>query len=117
MLRACASIAFVSLVLVACGGAKEPAPVAAPVATAAPEAATAKPVDPDDAPLTELPSACASTDDKICLPPKPFVKRLCAGFFPDTALAMFKKGSPWTRGYLRMNVEAWNASGGMSSSD
>ncbi len=117
MLRACASVAFVSLFLTACGGAKEPAPVAPPVASAAPEVAREKLVDPEEAPSTELPSACATTDDKICLPPKSFVKRLCAGFFPDTALAMFKKGSPWTRAYLRMNVEAWNASGGMSSSD
>ncbi|MEP7124758.1 MAG: hypothetical protein ABJE95_27770, partial [Byssovorax sp.] len=117
MLRASASLAVLSLLLAACGGAKEPPPAPPPAATAAPEVASAKPVDPDDVKATELPSACASTDDKVCLPPKPFVKRLCAGFFPDTALAMFTKGTPWTRGYLRMNVEAWNASGGMSSSD
>ena len=30
---------------------------------------------------------------------------------------MFHKATPWTRGYLRMNVEAWNASGGLSASD
>lgn len=117
MLRACASIAVISLVFAACGGTNEPPHAPPPVAIAASEVASAKAVDPDDAPSTELPSACAGTDDKVCLPPKPFVKRLCAGFFPDTALAMFKKGTPWTRGYLRMNVEAWNASGGMSSSD
>lgn len=117
MVRACASIAVVSLLLAACGAPPAPppaAPVAKAEATAAPEA---KPVDPDDTPGTELPTACAAGDDKMCLPPKPFVKRLCAGFFPDTALAMFKKGTPWTRGYLRLNVEAWNASGGASSSD
>ncbi len=117
MLRASVSIAVLSLSLAACGGAKEAVVAPPPAATAAPEVASAKPVDPDDAPSTALPSACASADDKVCLPPKPFVKRLCAGFFPDTALAMFKKGTPWTRGYMRMNVEAWNASGGMSSSD
>ena len=30
---------------------------------------------------------------------------------------MFGKGTPWTRGYLRREVEAWNASGGVSSND
>ncbi len=118
MLRACAPLALVSLLLAtACGGAKEAPPAAPPAPTAAPEAASAKAVDPDDKPSTELPTACAEGDDKICMPPKAFVKRLCAGFFPDAALIMFKKGTPWTRGYLRLNVEAWNASGGMSSSD
>ncbi len=117
MLRACAPLALVPLLLAACGGAKEAPPAAPPASTAAPEAASAKAVDPDDKPSTELPTACAEGDDKICMPPKAFVKRLCAGFFPDAALVMFKKGTPWTRGYLRLNVEAWNASGGMSSSD
>jgi len=117
MIRACASIAVVSLLLMACGAAPAPPPPASTAQAAAPEAPAAKPVDPDDKPSTELPTACAAGDDKMCMPPKPFVKRLCAGFFPDTALAMFKKGTPWTRGYMRMNVEAWNASGGASSSD
>lgn len=118
MVRASAAITLVSVLLTACGGAPAAPPAPPPAETAAAEAKNAKPaVDPDDKPATELPAACASNDDKICLPPKPFVKRLCAGFFPDTALAMFQKGSPWTRGYMRMNVEAWNASGGMSSSD
>lgn len=106
--------------LAACGGAP-PAPAPAPAATAAPEA----PPDKDkaasaakeDKPFTELPTSCEARDDKLCLPPFPFVKRLCAGFFPDVALSMFTKGSPWTRGYLRREVEAWNASGGVSSSD
>lgn len=117
MIRACASIAVVSLLLAACGSAPPPPPAASTAKAEASAAPEAKPVDPDDKPGTELPTACAEGDDKMCLPPKGFVKRLCAGFFPDTALAMFKKGTPWTRGYLRMNVEAWNASGGASSSD
>ena len=33
------------------------------------------------------------------------------------ALALFAKSSPWTRGYLKGDVEAWNASGGVSSGD
>jgi hypothetical protein len=30
---------------------------------------------------------------------------------------MFQKSTPWTRAYLRMNVDAWNASGGPTTSD
>jgi hypothetical protein len=45
------------------------------------------------------------------------VKALCGGFYPDVALVMFAKNSPWTRGYLTRDVQAWNASGGASSTD
>jgi hypothetical protein len=46
------------------------------------------------------------------------VKRLCGGFYPDVALTMMGKGTPWQRAYLRVkSVEAWNASGGMSSAE
>jgi hypothetical protein len=113
-------IAAVAL-LAACGGAPPPAPAAAPAATAAapppPEKDKAASAAPEEKPFTDLPAGCESRDDKLCLPPFAFVKRLCAGFFPDVALAMFTKGSPWTRGYLRREVEAWNASGGVSSTD
>ena len=46
------------------------------------------------------------------------MKRLCSGFYPDVALSMLSKGTPWSRGYLRVrSAEAWNASGGVSSQD
>jgi hypothetical protein len=45
------------------------------------------------------------------------VKELCGGFYPDVALVMFAKESPWTRAYLTRDVQAWNASGGASSAD
>jgi hypothetical protein len=52
----------------------------------------------------------------MCLPPAAFVKRLCAASYPDVALAMLAKGTPWVRGYLRVkSAEAFNASGGVSS--
>jgi len=37
-----------------------------------------------------------------------FVQGLCGGFNkPDVALVLFAKESPWTRGYVRRDLEAW----------
>jgi len=100
--------------LTACAGAPPPTPAPAPSesASAAPSATVAV----DDKPFTAIPTACDGHDDKLCLPPAAFVKRLCGGSYAEVALSMFAKGTPWTRGYLRREVEAWNASGGASSS-
>lgn len=106
--------------LTSCGGAPSAATSAAASAeaSAAPQAAPSVREDP---PRDKLPAACAEgtgKDSARCLPPASFVKRLCDGFFPDVALAMLAKGTPWQRGYLRVkSVEAWNASGGMSSGE
>jgi hypothetical protein len=65
-----------------------------------------------------LPTACESEqplkDAKACLPPAPFAKKLCSGIYPEVALGMFAKGTPWTRVWLAGDVEAWNASGGLT---
>jgi hypothetical protein len=119
MLRAWSFAALAITLLTACGGPPAPAaptpePSSAP--SAAPSAAPRAESEADK-PFTQIPAECATPGDKTCTPPKPFVKRLCGGFFPEVALAMFGKGTPWTRGYLRREVEAWNASGGVSSSD
>ncbi len=100
--------------LTACGS---PPPPAAPEPPAA--APTAEPVAaPVEKAPEKLPAACADAAAKVCAPPAAFVKRLCAGFFPEVALAMHAKGTPWTRAWLRVkSVEAWNASGGVSSAD
>ncbi len=64
-----------------------------------------------------MPDTC-ETKGNVCLPPAAFVKRLCEKGSPDVALAMLGKGTPWSRGYLRVkSAEAWNASGGASSQD
>jgi hypothetical protein len=89
------------------------APSAAPVAAAAP---APKEPEPSQA-FGELPTECAEKKDGLCLPPQKFVRRLCSAAYPDVALAMFQKSTPWTRGYLKMNVEAWYAAGGQASSD
>jgi hypothetical protein len=62
-----------------------------------------------------LPTKCAGSGD-VCTPDRKFVDRLCKGNFPSVALALFAKDMPWSRGYLRGETEAWNASGGASES-
>ncbi|EYF06049.1 hypothetical protein [Chondromyces apiculatus] len=111
----------------ACGGAP-PAPASttaeapAPTTTAAPSSASteadAKKKAQEEA-ARQIPTQCAEGvgDGKLCLPPPAFAKRLCQGFHPDIALTLLGKNSPFSRGYLAGNVEAWNASGGMSSND
>ncbi|MFO0760310.1 MAG: hypothetical protein U0359_27765 [Byssovorax sp.] len=102
--------------LAACGSSAPPASApAAATATAAAEASAAPAAD--DKPAAKMPDACEPGDKEVCLPPPGFVKRLCANFFPDATVAMFAKGTPWTRAYSRVNVEAWNASGGAASSE
>jgi hypothetical protein len=111
----------VGLSVCACGGSAPPplsasdapivpdAPVPVPVASATPDAK--KDTGPEP-----MPTTCEKKGD-VCSPPFKWVKRLCGGFYPDVALAMFAKDSPWTRGYLTRDTQAWNASGGESSSD
>lgn len=102
----------------ACGGSKEPAAAPAPAAETAPkpEPSAKAEAAPEASKPAELPASC-ETKDGYCLPPAAFGKKLCAGFHPEVALAMFQKGTPWTRGYLKGDVEAVNASGGSSSGD
>src|SRR6266850_2537536 len=63
-------------------------------------------------------AACASEgqlkDTKTCLPPPAFAKKLCGGIYPEVALGLFVKGTPWTRVWLAGDVDAWNASGGLT---
>jgi len=48
----------------------------------------------------------------VCSPPDDFGKEVCGGYAkPGVALKLFAKGSPWTRAYLRGNVDAWYAGG------
>jgi hypothetical protein len=120
MLRpALLSLPLLSL-LVACAApqkpavevASSPAPQAAepaPESAAEPVAVRAAISDPAPAPI---PTECATTDKGLCLPDAEYAQKLCAGFYPEVALAMFGKDTPWTRMYLSGNTESWNASGG-----
>ncbi len=100
-------------------GANHPAvAVGHPPLTPAPAAMIAAPapraeVDPIE--LLVIPTECANANPDRCAPPAPFVDRLCSGSHPDAALAMFRKGTPWTRAYLTRDVEAWRASGRRSA--
>jgi hypothetical protein len=73
----------------------------------------------DDAKADEpapLPTTCGAEatikDAKLCLPQAAYAKKLCTSTYPEVALGLFGKGTPWTRVYLAGDVEAWNASGG-----
>jgi hypothetical protein len=56
--------------------------------------------------------SCSNPSSRVCTPPADFAERLCTGQYPDVALALFAKDTPWTRAYVTSKVEAWNASGG-----
>jgi hypothetical protein len=79
--------------------------------------ADAPPAAKNDAEPT--PTACAGEATikgaKTCLPPSGYVKKLCGAVYPDVALSLFGKGTPWTRLWLSGDVEAWNASGGLTT--
>jgi len=90
------------------------APPAAPKessksAEAPAEAPPAEPAGP-----SEIPNAC-TTIDGICTPDAGFVKRLCTIAYPEVALVLLGKDAPFTRMYMRGDVDAWNADGGSST--
>ncbi len=108
--------------LVGCGGAgsaREPAQHAPPVQVAsneneratdatpvaassdAPADAAASPAPADAGPARVLPTECAS-GSAPCAAPSKFVDQVCRGKYSDLALAMFAKGTPWVRGYLKV---------------
>jgi hypothetical protein len=55
----------------------------------------------------ELPTACVAPESGSCLPPAGFVQALCNRTAPEVALSMFRKGTPWTRAYLRLDRQLW----------
>jgi hypothetical protein len=85
----------------------DPTPTPPPEPTPAPEP---EPVGP-----VALPTTCADPNAEICVPPPEFVERLCGTRYPNVALAMFQKGTPWTRAYVRVRkMEAWYVPAGRS---
>jgi hypothetical protein len=64
---------------------------------------------PPEPTISTIPNQCSNENAAgICSPPSGFAKEVCGGFAkPDLALVLFAKGSPWTRAYLRLNVDAW----------
>jgi hypothetical protein len=119
-------VAFAALGLVACAAGPsmqntlaEPS-VSAPTLAQAEAAPAAQAPSDESAPAAqaaaepnELPTACAAGKPGAkasCLPPTKFVTSLCHGTYPDVALAMFARGTPWMRVFAARDVEAWDAS-------
>jgi len=108
---------LVFLVLAACGGTT-PAATPAQATAASAEPAPAESAAPAAAPSksTSVPMSCAKANDTVCIPDGLFVKRLCDGSFPDVALLLMSKDAPFTRMYLKGDIDGWNAEGGASAS-
>jgi hypothetical protein len=69
----------------------------------------------EDVPASGIPRSCHAGSQGACIPDPAFVRRLCNTPFFDVALTMFAKDSPFTRMYMKGDVEAWNADGGASA--
>ena len=70
------------------------------------ESAAAKPTpSAEGAESTEpsrvVPTACVA-DSALCAAPAHFVEQVCHGRYPDLALTMLAKGTPWRRGYVKV---------------
>jgi hypothetical protein len=97
------------------GGGEVAAIEATPSATAESKAEAPKAAPPEE---EGMPKRCANgSGDSVCLPPPYLAKGLCNEDYPTVALAMFAKGTPWTRAYSMTTSAAWNASGGASSNE
>jgi hypothetical protein len=117
----------------ACGGSAPSSQSARVTSTSTKNAdATASPSgsSPTSAPATSsapvpaapeaqgMPSRCADGGaGAVCLPPAYLARALCHEDYPTVALAMFARGTPWTRAYSMTTSAAWNASGGASSNE
>jgi hypothetical protein len=93
--------------------AAAPSPQGSGPTNAAAEASQEK--APGAAAPKAIPWSCGTDDEGICVPEPGFVNRLCNGAFPDAALTLLSKEAPFTRMYLRGDVDGWNADGGMSA--
>ncbi|HEV8550003.1 MAG TPA: hypothetical protein VGQ57_13260, partial [Polyangiaceae bacterium] len=64
-----------------------------------------------------MPSGCEPGVEP-CSAPAKFVEQVCHGKYPDLALVMFSKGTPWRRGYLKVEkLEPVNIYEGERSDD
>ena len=112
--------ALLAVPLSGCGGSAatqrpaEAAAAAARVAEAKPAAEAQAVADTKaDAPVETktsaptlvraLPTACESGVEP-CSAPSRFVEQVCHGRYPDLALVMLSKGTPWVRGYVKVET-------------
>lgn len=57
-----------------------------------------------------VPSQCVQRMG-ACMPPITWAESVCQEVYPDLALYMFRKGTPWTRYYMRTGLNAVNGWG------
>jgi len=57
----------------------------------------------DEAAARTLPTACEPGTEP-CSTPAKFVEQVCHGKYPAVALALFAKGTPWRRGYVKVET-------------
>ncbi|HTQ06666.1 MAG TPA: hypothetical protein VMI54_22575 [Polyangiaceae bacterium] len=125
-LRGVRAAVLLAVPLVGCGGARvaeAPAQVATRAAAPVPSAPAVVPAStpaptPSDADAANAPADDATDDTKTvrtvptacepesspCSTPAKFVEQVCRGKYPDLALAMFEKGTPWRRGYVKVET-------------
>jgi hypothetical protein len=112
---------FLLACLAGCGGSTQVRPQDPPSAPSTPDApeAAPEPPAPAETPKTPAavatPTACAAGDTDTCAPGRAFTDYVCSASHPDIALVLFAKGTPWTRVYLRGDLDGWNAEGGGSA--
>jgi hypothetical protein len=102
------------VITASCGGSPPPHAEEAVASSAAVVAPESEPT-PSPPPPLAMPTACAPGDADTCMLGVVFADRICSASHADVALALFAKGSPWTRIYLRGDVDGWNAEGGAST--
>jgi len=104
------------LAIIGCGSsAPKAATTAAPAESAA---ASADDKPKDDAAAKKIPEGCVDDNKSACVMPGAFVRRLCAGAYPELALMFFQKGTPWRRVYVAVKeVAPFNGLGGLSSDE
>lgn len=132
--RALAATAMLGLMVGACGGgAQTTAAPASPVAAPKPDTTLARtePVPPsatsaaapseavqaEEARTPSVPTACEAGVEP-CSTPAKFVERVCQGKYPELALVLLAKGTPWRRGYVKAEtVEPVNTYDGERSEE
>ena len=103
---------LLGVVLAGCGGAKVEAVEPTAAAADADAGAGSATGSGSGAEVAKgIPGSCAGGVTDPCVPDQEFTKRLCNGTFPDVALILFAKGSPFTRAYLKGDMDGWNADG------
>jgi hypothetical protein len=113
IIRSFGSLGLALLPLVGCASTlpSTTAPVSAPVTLAAaivdapPQAA---PVPVDDTPAATCEKA--GDDSDACFARDDYREWLCGRTDPSAAVALFRKGTPWTRAYVTRDLDSWDPS-------